>query len=130
MTLEKGARVDFHGLMPGQNVSVANLEIVPISAVDATLRSHILINPTGATLDLNCPDGSNALLCSEYVRFSDSQSVSWPYAVPPHESEIIYSRDSNLTDGDGDGIPDYQDTCHATPAMQAVNATGCALGQI
>lgn len=130
VTLDKGARVDFYGLMPGQNVSVANLQIVPLSAVDATLRSHILINPTGATLDLNCPDGSNALLCSEYVRFSDSQSVSWPYAVPPHESEIIYSRDSSLTDGDGDGISDYQDTCQATPAMQAVNATGCALGQI
>jgi parallel beta-helix repeat protein len=129
VTLDLGARVDFQGILPGQTVSVANLEIVPISAVDATLRSHILINPTGETLNLDCPDGTDAPSCSEYVRFTDSQSITWPYAVPPHGSEIIYSRDSSLTDGDGDGIPDYQDICNSTPALQAVNAAGCALGQ-
>ena len=129
ITLDNGARVDFHRIFPGENVTVANLELVPLSAVDATLRSHILINPSGTTLALNCPDGSNTLLCSEYVRFTDGQSVTWPYAVPPHGSEIIYSRDSSLTDGDGDSIPDYQDTCNETLASQVVNAAGCAIGQ-
>lgn len=130
VTLDLGARVDFHRIDPLQKLSVANLEIVPLSAVDATLRSHVLINPTGTTLDVNCPDGNNVALCSEYVRFTDSQSVTWPYSIAPHESEIIYSRDSSLTDGDGDGIPDSQDSCNGTLALKTVNATGCALGQI
>lgn len=128
-TLDRGARVDFHGILPGENITVANLELVPLSALEATLRSHALINPTGTILAANCPDGNNALLCSEYVRFTDSQSITWPYAIPPHGSEVIYSRDSSLTDGDGDGIPDYQDTCKGTQALQVVNAAGCALGQ-
>jgi parallel beta-helix repeat protein len=130
VTLDLGARVDFHRIEPGQKLSVANLEIVPLSAVDATLRSHVLINPTGATLDMNCPDGDDISLCSEYVRFSDDQSVTWPHGIAPHQSEIIYSRDSSLTDGDGDGIPDSQDSCSGTLALKTVNASGCALGQI
>ena len=130
VTLDLGARVDFHRIEPGHKLSVANLEIVPLSAVDATLRSHALINPTGAMLDMNCPDGDDVSSCSEYVRFSDSQSVAWPHSLAPHESEIIYSRDSSLTDGDGDGIPDSQDSCSGTLALKTVNAKGCALGQI
>lgn len=129
ITLDKGARIDFHGILPGATVTMANLELVPLSAIEATLRSHVLINPTGAILGVNCPDGTNALLCGEYVRFTDSQSVTWPYTLPPHGSEIIYSRDSSLTDVDGDGIPDYQDKCNGTLASQVVNAAGCALGQ-
>ena len=129
VTLDLGARVDFTRIMPGQNVAMANLEVVPLSSTETTLRSHILINPTGTTLDIDCPDGANAISCSEYVRFTDSQIVTWPYALPPHGSEIIHSRDSKLSDGDGDGIPDYQDSCSGTGASKAVNARGCALGQ-
>jgi parallel beta-helix repeat protein len=130
VTLDLGARIDFTGIMPGQNLSVANLEVVPLSYAEANLlRSHILINPTGTALDIDCPEGGNAVACSEYVRFTDSQVVTWPYTLPPHGSEIIYSRDSKLTDGDRDGIPDYQDNCSATGAALAVNATGCTLGQ-
>lgn len=130
VTLDKGARIDFGRIAPGQNISVTNLEVVPVSAIETTLRSHILINPTGATLTLDCPDTANASSCSEYVRFTDGQTVIWPYDLPPHGSEIIYTRDSRLTDGDGDGIPDYQDTCNGTGASLAVNAKGCALGQL
>jgi hypothetical protein len=129
VTGDLGARVDFNSISPGQNISVANLEIVPLSSVDATVRSNILINPTGATLDLDCPDGNGDSSCSRYVRFSDNQSVSWPYSVPPHGSEIVYTRDSTLVDGDGDGIPDSQDSCSGTLALKAVNGAGCTLGQ-
>lgn len=130
VTLDLGARVDFTGIMPGQNLSVANLEVVPLSFAEANLmRSHILLNSTGTALAVACPDGSNTLACSEYVRFVDGQSVTWPYTLPPHGSEIVYSRDSKLTDGDRDGIPDTQDSCNATGASLAVNASGCALGQ-
>jgi len=129
VTLDRGARIDFHRIFPGESITVANLELVPLSAIEATLRSHVLMNPTGTTSAANCPDGNNALLCSEYVRFTDGQPISWPYILSPRSSEIIYSRDSNLTDGDGDGIPDYQDTCKGTQVSQVVNAAGCALGQ-
>lgn len=128
VTLDKGARIDFDGVMPGQNITVANLELVPLSAIDANMRSHILINPGSTNLDVDCPDVEDALLCNEYVRFTDGQAITWPYTVAPHASEVIYSRDSSLTDGDGDGIPDYQDTCPGTPALKAVNAAGCTLG--
>jgi hypothetical protein len=131
VTLDNGARIYFHNIFPGKSVTVANLDLVPLSANNVTFRSHILINPTSKTLALQCPDGTNTVLCGEYVRFSDSQPITWPYTVPPHGSDIIYSLDNSLivSDKDGDGIPDYQDTCNATPISQAVNATGCGLGE-
>jgi hypothetical protein len=92
ITLDVGARIDFHLDTPGQKLSVANLELVPVSPVDATLRSHVLINPTSAPLDKFCPDGSNTLACGEYVRFSDNIGVRWPHTLPANGSEIIYSR--------------------------------------
>lgn len=129
VTLDLGARVDFGRIDPGQNITVTNLEIVPVSAIETTFRSHILLNPTDAILTQDCPDGINASSCNDYVRFTDSQIVTWPYDLPPHASEIIYTRDSRLTDADGDSIPDYQDSCSGTGASKAVNARGCALGQ-
>ncbi|MDP2031018.1 MAG: right-handed parallel beta-helix repeat-containing protein [Thiobacillus sp.] len=129
VTGDLGARIDFNGISPGQNISVTNLEMVPLSSVDATVSSHILVNPTGAMLDHDCPDGNGAPTCNQYVSFTDNQSVSWPYAVQPHGSEIVYTRDSTLGDGDGDGIPDSQDSCSGTLALKAVNGAGCALGQ-
>lgn len=129
VTLDRGARVDFERISAGHKVSIANLEVVPISAIDTTLRSHILVNPTSAPLALDCPDGSGVVSCSDYVRFADGVPISWPHALPPNGSEVIYSRDSLLTDGDGDGIPDSQDSCGGTGPSQAVNSSGCALGQ-
>lgn len=129
VTLDMGARIDFDRIYPGQILTVTNLEVVPISATEATFRSHILINPTNTILTLDCPDEANASSCNDYVRFTDSQTVTWPYDLPPHGSEIIYTRDSSLTDADGDGIPDYQDSCSGTGATKAVNARGCTLGQ-
>ncbi len=129
VTLDLGARVDFTRILPGQNITVTNLEVVPLSSTEATLRSHILINPTDTTLTLDCPDGTDAITCNDYVRFTDGGIATWPYPLSPHGSEIIYSRDSSLTDGDGDGIPDHQDSCSGTGVSQTVNAAGCALGQ-
>ncbi|GEM_PF-3015160 len=129
VTLDRGARVDFERIAAGQSIAVANLEMVPISAVDTTLRSRILVNPSSTALAVGCPDGDAAAWCNDYVRFSDSVPVSWPHTLPPNGSEIIYTRDSKLTDGDGDGIPDYQDICAGTGPTLAVNAAGCALGQ-
>lgn len=130
ITLDKGARVDFTSIQPGQAITVANLELVPISAVSATLRTNILVNSTTAPVSLDCPlMGSEAILCSDFVRFKDGQTVVWPYPLGPGNSEIIYTRDSKLTDADRDSIPDSQDSCASTLAGQSVNAKGCSFSQ-
>lgn len=129
VTGDLGARVDFPQIAPGQNISVGNLELVPLSSVDATVRTNILVNPGASTLSVDCPDGNGAPVCSQYVRFSDNQSVTWPYSLLPHASEAIYTRDSSLVDQDGDGIADSQDSCSGTAPSTAVNGEGCALGQ-
>lgn len=129
-TQDLGARIDFTGLMPGQGISLTNLELVAFNPTSqAPLRTHILLNPTSNAIDKSCPDGNNAVACSEYLRFSDGQPVVWPHPLPPNGSEIVYSRDAGLVDGDRDGIPDFQDACKTTQPASSVNAAGCALGQ-
>jgi parallel beta-helix repeat protein len=129
-TLDRGARVHFSGIQPGQTITVTNVELVPISAVTASLKTNILVNPTANTAYLDCPlVGPEASSCSDFVRFTDAQPVVWPYPLAPGDSEIIYTRDSTLTDSDRDGIPDSQDTCASTLAGQSVNAKGCSFSQ-
>ena len=130
VTLDRGARVDFDGIQPGQSISVTNLEIVPMTPVEATLRHHILVNPTRGPLVLDCPDSTTEpSFCSQFVRFRDGQPIGWPYTLGALDSEIIYSRDDSLTDDDGDGIPDVQDSCAQTVNGLVVNAQGCAFDQ-
>ena len=130
ITLDKGARVDFTAIQPGQAITVTNVELVPISAVTATLKTEILVNPTATPDFLDCPlVGAEASFCSEFVRFKDGQPVIWPYPLAPGDSEIIYTRDTTLTDADQDGIPDSQDTCAVTPAGERVNSKGCSFSQ-
>lgn len=130
VTGDLGARVDFDSVAPGQTVSITNLELVPISAFAASLRTKILVNPTAETATVDCPfTGTDASFCSESIRFSDAQRVYWPYTLGPRDSEIVYTADSTLTDADKDGIADTQDTCASTAASQSVNAKGCAFTQ-
>jgi parallel beta-helix repeat protein len=130
VTGDLGARIDLDGTLPGQAISVTNLELVPISAFTASLHTNILVNPTAETATVDCPfTGPDAPSCSETARFSDAQHVYWPYTLGPRDSEIVYATDSALMDTDGDGIPDSQDTCASTPAGQSVNAKGCAFVQ-
>lgn len=130
VTLDNGARIDFQNLMPGQSISVAKLEVVPITAIESSLRTHVLVNPSDSLLYEECPDSqTNSALCDQYVHFADTDAVVWPLAIAPWDSEIIYSRDETLIDGDSDGIADTQDICIATPPGQMVNAVGCALSQ-
>jgi hypothetical protein len=130
VTKDLGARIDFYGIQSGQTITLTNLELLPISSVNANLRTNILVNPTGASVALDCPlVGTDAPFCSEFVRFTDAQPVSWPYTVAPQNSEIIFTRDSTLADADRDGIADNQDTCPSTPVGTSVNARGCAFTQ-
>lgn len=125
-----GPRIDFDRIQPGQSISVANLEVIPLSAIETSLRTAILANPSHAATEVGCPDAVAAPeFCAQYVRFRDGIAVNWPYALGALDSEIIYSVDTNLVDDDGDGVADSQDACPGTAVGQAVNAGGCAYPQ-
>lgn len=128
LTKDRGARVDFDGIHPSQTISVTNLEVVPIT--EPVARHHILTNPTQAPVSVDCPEiNTEPLFCTQYVGFPDGQPIGWPYTLAANDSEVIYSRDDSLTDNDGDGIPDTQDSCSQTPRGLDVNALGCAFVQ-
>lgn len=126
----KGARMDFEQVQPGTKISVGNVEMVPISSVSATTRTDILVNASASPVEFACPVSVSAPdLCSKYVRFTDTKPLTWPYYTPAKSAEIIYTLDASLVDSDGDGVPDVQDKCAATPVGSAVNAAGCELGR-
>ena len=130
LTGDAGARIDFQNIRPGQVLSVANLELVPVTPADSLNRSDLLLNPANAPLVVDCPlAATQSNLCTNYVRLSDNQPVRWPYVLSARSSEIVFTRDPGLVDSDGDGIPDIQDACPATPPGLVPNSKGCALGQ-
>lgn len=126
-----GARVDFERVQPGNTLSVANLEMVPLSPVEVGLRIEMLTNPSiDATIDFDCPTRSTApTLCAQFVRFSDGAAVNWPYRLTPLGKEVLFTRDPTLLDTDRDGIPDAQDSCPNTPSGAGTKANGCAISQ-
>ncbi len=130
-TNELGARVDFFNILPGQSLQLANLEMVPLSPVDAGLKTAILLNSSPSReKSFTCPDEpSNPMLCPQYVRFTDATRVYWPLSLPPLGREIIYTQNRALLDSDGDGVPDSQDRCAETAVGMAVRANGCAMSQ-
>lgn len=129
VTLDKGARVDFQ-IQIGQTLNVANVEIVPITAADATTRTDLLLNSSNVAIQIACPVAATApASCVTYARFADDTAVTWPFYLPARSSEIVYTRDSRLIDSDADGIPNVQDTCPATVANSPVNSQGCSFSQ-
>lgn len=129
LTGGKGARIDFEQVAPGTSISVANLEMVPISSISATTRTDILINRSATPTQIACPVATTAPeLCAKYVKFSDSTPIVWPYYLGALSSEIIYTLDTTLVDSDGDGVADSQDSCAGTAEGSAVNSRGCGLG--
>lgn len=126
----KGARIDFEQTKPGTRISVSNVELVPVSSLTATTRTDLFVNASDKAIQITCPVGASApALCDKYVKFSDDSTVTWPHYTTAMSTEIVYTLDRNLVDGDGDGVADKQDSCPATAAGNAVNAAGCALGQ-
>jgi parallel beta-helix repeat protein len=127
-TNDIGARVDFGWFSPGVSISIGNVEIVPISAVDEVTQLALLSNPLENEQWVDCPDiDSNPDLCERYVSFLDQSPIAWPYVVEAHSSAVIFTRNLELIDSDEDGIADSQDTCPATPDNREVNAAGCSL---
>ncbi len=127
LTLDRGVSVDFDQVTLGKMVSVGNLELVPISSPDSTTRTDLLLNTSTVTMSLDCPVRATApATCANYSRFSDDTLVVWPLSLPAFSSEIVYTLNRQLSDSDGDGIADSQDSCPATPARTMVNAVGCS----
>lgn len=127
-----GGRIDFQSVPAHRTLRVANVEMVPISPVDATaIRTAIVVNDDPATaIDVPCPDQATAPAnCSNFVTLREAIPVSWPHHLEPLASEVVYTRNPQLVDTDNDGIPDSQDTCPGTLANAAVNAVGCSISQ-
>jgi parallel beta-helix repeat protein len=132
VTGDLGARVDIEGLPAGRVITLAQLEIVPITPYAAPRVSVVLVNAGDSPLDLPCPlPASQAALCRSLADLgrpggpSEATRVSWPLPLPPRSSRILHGFEPALPDNDGDGIADWQDRCPGTPARQVVNATGC-----
>lgn len=131
-TGDLGARVDVEGVAAGRSVSVARLEIVPITLNAASRVSVALVNAGPTPLDLPCPlPAAQAALCASLADLGgpaagvDGRRIVWPLRLPPRSSRLLHAFDDALGDGDGDGIADGQDACPGTAPRRAVGADGC-----
>ena len=125
VTGDAGARIDFENIMPGEEITVANVEMVPLLPV-ATLRAALLSNAAAEEAEVPCPDEDVApAACDHYVSFARDATISWPHRLAPHSSEIVYVLAGALIDSDGDDIADTQDQCPETPQASVANSLGC-----
>jgi parallel beta-helix repeat protein len=130
LTRELGARIDFDRVQPGTSVTVANLEIVAINPTKAALKIRPLVNPDDSDADVQCPASDAAAdLCDKFIYLKDNSTVSWPANLGPRSGEAVYTRDTSLSDTDGDGVANIEDACPTTPPKVAVNARGCGFAE-
>lgn len=128
VTGDLGARIDIDGIAAGRSVSLANLEIVPVTRDGVAGLTSTLVNVGNAGFSRDCPLGSaQAAGCNRLVRLADNQAVAWPMTVPAFGTVIALAQEPTLRDSDGDGIADAQDSCPGTPAGSEVDAKGCPL---
>lgn len=126
-TKDIGARLYFDRIAAGNRVSLANVEIVPVSAADATVQTRLFANSGTVATTAVCPEASsNPAKCSQYIDFANGSRISWPLYIAPKSSVVGYTRDTSLVDSDGDGISDEQDQCPGTPGGAVTNAKGCS----
>lgn len=126
LTKELGARIDFSGIQPGTGLTIANLEMVPLSQAQAALQLRVLPNGGSASQSYDCAAADPAqTLCGQFFDFETDTQVIWPVTVDPYSGRAMYSKDLNLIDSDRDSIADQQDKCPNTPAGSSVNSAGC-----
>ena len=128
VTGDLGARIDIDPVSAGGTLSLANLELVPITP-DPTVRvSGTLVNAGRTARSQDCPfTGTQSALCAKMVNLSDHRPVSWPLSLAAHSAAVLYAQEPALADSDGDGIADSQDSCPGGTTGVAVDATGCPL---
>lgn len=125
VTGDAGARIDFQNIMPGEEITVANVEMVPLLPV-AALRTALLSNAAAEEAEVACPDEDvEPIACDHYVSFARGSTISWPHRLAPYSSEIVYVLAGALIDSDGDDIADTQDQCPETPQASVANSLGC-----
>lgn len=129
-TQELGARVDFERNQPNTQLTVGRLEMTTLSPAQAALQIKLLLNAQSSATSFDCASlGVDQSLCSYFVNLGDDSPVNFPATVGGLSGRPIYTRDTTLTDSDGDGIADQQDACPNTIRGLAVNARGCAVNQ-
>ena len=130
VTGDHGARVDIERIEAESSISLARMELVPLTLQAEVLVSAALLNAGPTTHFAACPLATSAAsLCPDLRRLDNDQAVAWPATLPGRSALILYARPAALLDSDGDGVADSQDTCPGTLAGEAVNALGCALAQ-
>jgi hypothetical protein len=128
LTGDLGARIDIEPIVAGQSVTLANLELVPVTLDSVAGLSSTLINVGSTARSWDCPLAADQTAgCSRFRRFADDQALAWPVTVPAFSAVIAYAQEPTLRDSDGDGIADTQDDCPGTPLGTEVNARGCPL---
>lgn len=124
-----GARVDIDGIKAGQSVTLSNLELVQVTPDPVALMSGVMVNGGANAMSVACPfSSSQPALCAQLYDFATDLPINWPLNIPAHSSVIVYAREPQLVDTDGDGIPDSQDSCPDTAKGASVNAAGCEFG--
>ena len=130
VTLDNGARIDIEGVLPGRSVTLANLEMMPVTLSATALLSGALVNVGSSEIQSACPlPAAQAAACTGLVRLSDHSPIVWPQRVAGRSAVLYYGQDPTLADSDRDGIADSQDSCPGTTAGAAVSAAGCSLSQ-
>lgn len=123
-----GARLDFGFIPSGMPIDIASVELVPITSVEATTQLGILSNPTDVSAAKPCPIvNDTAGLCGKFVTIESQSAIQWPFSVPAHSTQVIFTRDAQLIDSDNDGIANSQDVCPSTAVGLGVNARGCQM---
>ncbi|MBC7732575.1 MAG: right-handed parallel beta-helix repeat-containing protein [Bacteriovorax sp.] len=120
------ARIDVDGIEAGKSISVAHLELVPITPDPLAQTSGAIANAGTQPLSAACPfAATQPALCGKLFNLADDQPISWPLTVPPRGAVIVYAQELSLRDSDGDGVPDAQDSCPGSTPGVAVDASGC-----
>ena len=100
-TGERGARVDFQDIQPGSSLTVATLEIVPLTRSQAAMQLRLQNNPSGSSTSIPCsPDDEAGNLCNKFVNMTDDSPLDWSSLVPAYSGNAIYTRDMTLVDTD------------------------------
>ena len=130
VTGDLGARIDIEGVLPGRSITLANLELIPVTLSSTALLTGAMVNVGNSEIQSACPmSATQAAACTRLMRLSDHTPLAWPLRVPARSTVLYYGQDPSLADSDRDGIADSQDSCPETPAGSAVSAAGCSLGQ-
>lgn len=122
-----GARIDFQSILPGNWLTVSNLDIAPLTAAAGDVPYKFIFNTSRTPQFPTCPV-ADATTCASFYSFADSAAITWPARLDPLKAMAIFAPNASLVDSDNDGIADAQDLCPGTAVGVTVDNKGCPLG--